>query len=95
MHRKGHTDAEIQAIFAKYDHDGDQQLTEHEHQQMRDDLEKERVSGHDPELQLNVDHPSLQSHFKISPLLTSDMGVSTHMWDGQISLPVGTVYWVG
>ncbi|KAK0133842.1 Polycystin-2 [Merluccius polli] len=39
---KGHTDAEIQAIFAKYDHDGDQQLTEHEHQQMRDDLEKER-----------------------------------------------------
>lgn len=42
--RKGHTDAEIQAIFAKYDHDGDQELTEHEHQQMRDDLEKERVS---------------------------------------------------
>lgn len=39
---KGHTDAEIQAIFAKYDHDGDQELTEHEHQQMRDDLEKER-----------------------------------------------------
>lgn len=42
--RKGHTDAEIQAIFAKYDQDGDQELTEHEHQQMRDDLEKERVS---------------------------------------------------
>ncbi|KAG2465855.1 polycystin-2 [Polypterus senegalus] len=39
---KGHTDAEIEAIFAKYDQDGDQQLTEHEHQQMRDDLEKER-----------------------------------------------------
>ncbi|AWP05467.1 Polycystin-2 [Scophthalmus maximus] len=39
---KGHTDAEIQAIFAKYDHDGDQELTEHDHQQMRDDLEKER-----------------------------------------------------
>ncbi|XP_033986203.1 polycystin-2 isoform X1 [Trematomus bernacchii] len=39
---KGHTDAEIQAIFAKYDHDGDQELTENEHQQMRDDLEKER-----------------------------------------------------
>ncbi|KAG7264667.1 hypothetical protein CRUP_038841 [Coryphaenoides rupestris] len=39
---KGHTDAEIRAIFAKYDHDGDQELTEHEHQQMRDDLEKER-----------------------------------------------------
>ncbi|XP_074521511.1 polycystin-2 isoform X1 [Halichoeres trimaculatus] len=39
---KGHTDAEIQAIFAKYDQDGDQELTEHEHQQMRDDLEKER-----------------------------------------------------
>uniref|UniRef100_A0A8C9VL55 Polycystin-2 n=1 Tax=Scleropages formosus TaxID=113540 RepID=A0A8C9VL55_SCLFO len=39
---KGHTDAEIEAIFAKYDHDGDQELTEHEHQQMRDDLEKER-----------------------------------------------------
>lgn len=45
--RKGHTDAEIQAIFAKYDHDGDQELTEHEHQQMRDDLEKERVSNDD------------------------------------------------
>lgn len=43
--RKGHTDAEIEAIFAKYDHDGDEELTEHEHQQMRDDLEKERVSG--------------------------------------------------
>jgi len=42
--RKGHTDAEIQAIFAKYDQDGDPELTEHEHQQMRDDLEKERVS---------------------------------------------------
>lgn len=42
--RKGHTDAEIQAIFAKYDQEGDQELTEHEHQQMRDDLEKERVS---------------------------------------------------
>lgn len=42
--RKGHTDAEIQAIFAKYDQDGDQELSEHEHQQMRDDLEKERVS---------------------------------------------------
>ena len=44
MHRKGHTDAEIEAIFAKYDHEGDQELTENEHQQMRDDLEKERVS---------------------------------------------------
>uniref|UniRef100_A0A8C2IPV7 Polycystin-2 n=1 Tax=Cyprinus carpio TaxID=7962 RepID=A0A8C2IPV7_CYPCA len=42
---KGHSDAEIEAIFAKYDLDGDQELTEHEHQQMRDDLEKERVSG--------------------------------------------------
>ncbi|XP_007562015.1 polycystin-2 isoform X1 [Poecilia formosa] len=39
---KGHTDAEIQAIFAKYDQVGDPELTEHEHQQMRDDLEKER-----------------------------------------------------
>lgn len=44
VHRKGHSDAEIEAIFAKYDLDGDQELTEHEHQQMRDDLEKERVS---------------------------------------------------
>jgi polycystin 2 len=41
--RKGHTDAEIEAIFTKYDQDGDQELTEREHQQMRDDLEKERV----------------------------------------------------
>lgn len=44
IHRKGHSDAEIEAIFAKYDLDGDQELSEHEHQQMRDDLEKERVS---------------------------------------------------
>ncbi|XP_032080091.1 polycystin-2-like isoform X2 [Thamnophis elegans] len=39
---KGRTDAEIEAIFTKYDQDGDQELTELEHQQMRDDLEKER-----------------------------------------------------
>ncbi|XP_061686297.1 polycystin-2 [Syngnathoides biaculeatus] len=39
---KGHTDAEIQAIFAKYERDGEQELTEQDHQQMRDDLEKER-----------------------------------------------------
>ncbi|XP_013887336.1 polycystin-2 isoform X2 [Austrofundulus limnaeus] len=39
---KGHSEAEIQAIFAKYDQDGEPELTEHEHQQMRDDLEKER-----------------------------------------------------
>uniref|UniRef100_A0A8C1U6P5 Polycystin-2 n=1 Tax=Cyprinus carpio TaxID=7962 RepID=A0A8C1U6P5_CYPCA len=45
LREKGHSDAEIEAIFAKYDLDGDQELTEHEHQQMRDDLEKERVSG--------------------------------------------------
>ncbi|XP_047222593.1 polycystin-2 isoform X1 [Girardinichthys multiradiatus] len=42
LKRKGHTDAEIQAIFAKCHADGDPELTEHEHQQMRDDLEKER-----------------------------------------------------
>ncbi|XP_048387001.2 polycystin-2 isoform X2 [Stegostoma tigrinum] len=39
---KGHSDAEIEAIFAKYDQDGDQELMEHERQQMRDDLERER-----------------------------------------------------
>ncbi|XP_036902024.1 polycystin-2 isoform X1 [Sturnira hondurensis] len=49
---KGHTDAEIEAIFTKYDRDGDQELTEHEHQQMRDDLEKERED-------LDLDHSSL------------------------------------
>ncbi|XP_068398522.1 polycystin-2 isoform X1 [Eschrichtius robustus] len=49
---KGHTDAEIEAIFTKYDQDGDQELTEHEHQQMRDDLEKERED-------LDLDHSSL------------------------------------
>uniref|UniRef100_A0A8C8DTY3 Polycystin-2 n=1 Tax=Oryzias sinensis TaxID=183150 RepID=A0A8C8DTY3_9TELE len=42
LKEKGHTEAEIQAIFAKYDQDGDLELTEHDHQQMRDDLEKER-----------------------------------------------------
>uniref|UniRef100_A0A8C5EC22 Polycystin-2 n=1 Tax=Gouania willdenowi TaxID=441366 RepID=A0A8C5EC22_GOUWI len=51
---KGHTDAEIQAIFAKYDQDGDQELTEHEHQQMRDDLEKERE---DLELERSLTRP--------------------------------------
>ncbi|XP_075400146.1 polycystin-2 [Tenrec ecaudatus] len=50
---KGHTDAEIEAIFTKYDQDGDQELTEHEHQQMRDDLEKKRED-------LDLDHNSLQ-----------------------------------
>lgn len=49
---KGHTDAEIEAIFTKYDQDGDQELTEHEHQQMRDDLEKERED-------LDLEHSSL------------------------------------
>ncbi|XP_046313591.1 polycystin-2 isoform X2 [Marmota monax] len=49
---KGHTDAEIEAIFTKYDQDGDQELTEHEHQQMRDDLERERED-------LDLDHSSL------------------------------------
>uniref|UniRef100_A0A8C6M8C3 Polycystin-2 n=1 Tax=Nothobranchius furzeri TaxID=105023 RepID=A0A8C6M8C3_NOTFU len=50
--RKGHTDAEIQAIFAKYDQEGDPELTEHEHQQMRDDLEKERVRAQSQKLVL-------------------------------------------
>ncbi|KAL1789532.1 polycystin-2 [Sigmodon hispidus] len=49
---KGHTDAEIEAIFTKYDQDGDQELTELEHQQMRDDLEKERED-------LDLEHSSL------------------------------------
>lgn len=49
---KGHTDAEIEAIFTKYDQDGDQELSEHDHQQMRDDLERERED-------LDLDHNSL------------------------------------
>ncbi|XP_055450507.1 polycystin-2 [Psammomys obesus] len=49
---KGHTDAEIEAIFTKYDQDGDQELTEREHQQMRDDLERERED-------LDLEHSSL------------------------------------
>ncbi|XP_060043769.1 polycystin-2 [Erinaceus europaeus] len=49
---KGHTDAEIEAIFTKYDQDGDQELNEHDHQQMRDDLERERED-------LDLDHSSL------------------------------------
>uniref|UniRef100_A0A8C1HWK7 Polycystin-2 n=1 Tax=Cyprinus carpio carpio TaxID=630221 RepID=A0A8C1HWK7_CYPCA len=52
LREKGHSDAEIEAIFAKYDLDGDQELTEHEHQQMRDDLEKERED-------LDLEHSSL------------------------------------
>ncbi|XP_067106764.1 polycystin-2 isoform X1 [Osmerus mordax] len=39
---KGHTDAEIEAVFSKYEQGGDQELTEQERQQMKDDLEKER-----------------------------------------------------
>lgn len=58
---KGHTEAEIQAIFAKYDQDGDQELTEHENQQMRDDLEKERE---DLELERNsLSRPSTGRSF--------------------------------
>uniref|UniRef100_A0A8D1YM94 Polycystin-2 n=1 Tax=Sus scrofa TaxID=9823 RepID=A0A8D1YM94_PIG len=56
---KGHTDAEIEAIFTKYDQDGDQELTEREHQQMRDDLEKERED-------LDLEHSSLPRPMSIS-----------------------------
>ena len=39
----GHADAEIEAVFAKYDVDGDRILNEVEQQQMQADLEGQKV----------------------------------------------------
>ena len=41
--RRGIPDAEIEAVFAKYDQDGDLILNEHEQKRLHDDLEKQRV----------------------------------------------------
>lgn len=61
VYRRGIPDAEIEAVFAKYDQDGDLILNEHEQKRLHDDLEKQRVS-HLPFLQFTVSvyffHPS-------------------------------------
>ncbi len=42
--RRGHADAEIEAVFAKYDLDGDRVLNETEQRKMHEDLEGQKVS---------------------------------------------------
>ena len=42
-YRRGIPDAEIEAVFAKYDQDGDLVLSEAEQRKMHADLEKQRV----------------------------------------------------
>ena len=41
--RRGHADAEIEAVFAKYDLDGDRVLNEDEQRKMHEDLEGQKV----------------------------------------------------
>lgn len=41
---RGHADAEIEAVFAKYDVDGDRVLDEEECKKMQEDLEGQKVS---------------------------------------------------
>ena len=41
--RRGHADAEIEAVFAKYDLDGDRILDEDEQRKMQEDLEGQKV----------------------------------------------------
>lgn len=43
FNRLGHADAEIEAVFAKYDLDGDRILNEDEQIQMQKDLEGQKV----------------------------------------------------
>ena len=43
LSRRGHADAEIEAVFAKYDLDGDRVLNEDEQRKMHDDLEGQKV----------------------------------------------------
>lgn len=40
---RGHADAEIEAVFAKYDLDGDRILDEDEQRKMQEDLEGQKV----------------------------------------------------
>ena len=40
---RGHADGEIEAVFAKYDVDGDRVLTEIERKRMQEDLENQKV----------------------------------------------------
>lgn len=43
FHSRGHADAEIEAVFAKYDLDGDRILDEEEQRKMQEDLEGQKV----------------------------------------------------
>lgn len=40
---RGHADAEIEAVFARYDLDGDRILDEDEQRRMQEDLEGQKV----------------------------------------------------
>jgi hypothetical protein len=46
---RGHADAEIEAVFAKYDVDGDRVLDEEECKKMQEDLEGQKVNWNDSE----------------------------------------------
>ena len=43
LDRRGHADAEIEAVFAKYDLDGDRILNEEERRKMQEDFEGQKV----------------------------------------------------
>ena len=43
LYRRGHADAEIEAVFAKYDLDGDRVLNAKEVRGMNEDLEGQKV----------------------------------------------------
>ena len=44
INRRGIPDAEIEAVFAKYDQDGDMILSEDEQKKLHEDLEKQKVN---------------------------------------------------
>lgn len=56
---RGHADAEIEAVFAKYDLDGDRILDEEEQRKMQEDLEGQKVRY-------------LVEHFSVVLSVTSD-----------------------
>ena len=45
LYRRGHADTEIEAVFAKYDVDGDRVLDAEEQMKMAHDLEGQKVWG--------------------------------------------------
>ena len=54
---RGHADAEIEAVFAKYDVDGDRILDEDECKKMQEDLEGQKVN-----CEYNLGMPTWENH---------------------------------